>query len=88
MCQVLQSVREVYYKVRQVLQSVTVITNWNVTYGKINNFFFQTIYLCKNKNYNLENMEQCPTKYILDLSRGNVKSKTTIKEKILKQNDV
>ena len=33
-------------------------------------------------------MEQCPTKYILDLSRGNVKSKTTIKEKILKQNDV
>ena len=28
----------IYYKVRQVLQSATVITKWDVTEGKIMNF--------------------------------------------------
>ena len=32
----LQSVTEVYYKVRQVLQSVTVITKWDVTHDASN----------------------------------------------------
>ena len=32
----LQSVTEVYYKVRQVLQSATVIAKWDVTLESIN----------------------------------------------------
>ena len=49
------------------------------------------IYFYERKHYlkliflsELFNIEQCPTRYILDVNRRNVKVTITIKEKILK----
>ena len=39
----LQSVTDCYYKIRQVLQSVTVITKWDVTATWINQKDFQSM---------------------------------------------
>ena len=44
--QVLQSVTDCYYKVRQVLQSATVITKWDVTTAGPLLFLLQTNELC------------------------------------------
>ena len=49
---------------------------------------FSHLFTQKNKNKNVKNIEQCSSKYILDLSRGNVKVKITIKEKFSMQNSV
>ena len=46
----LQSVTEVYYKVRQVLQSATVITKWDVTrQSKIRVYIFYIMWIRKIK---------------------------------------
>ena len=42
----------------------------------VNNLFAQ-----KQKTKNVKNVEECCTRYILDLNRGNVKVKIIIKEK-------
>ena len=62
MCQVLQSVANCYYKVRQVLQCVTgcyckvyqvlqsaiVITKWDVTHVSVKYFFYNNYFTCFN----------------------------------------
>ena len=40
MCQILQSVKNFYNKVRQILQSVTIITKCSTTHGAFKHLFY------------------------------------------------
>ena len=43
-------------------------------------FFSEVFIYAEVEKKNVKNMEQCPTRYILDLNKGNLEAKITIKE--------
>ena len=62
-CQVLQSVTDCYYKVRQVLQSATVITKWDVTMASLSSSLHFLMQLYKLLNFSESSFSTTLTEY-------------------------